>query len=209
MSCKSLNSLPQAFWQTRCTGVSPMRRSAGFTMIEMMMVVAVLGILAVIAVVGYTRVARKARSGEVPVVFAELKAREDAYHAEVGKYLPACAAAPAAVADSDCAEGDAWPAPLPGRGDAMDSSVLPPRFLTLHVHIDRGALYCQYEVIAGLAGDNTNIGAYGQKVFGAVAPARNWYYLTGRCDWDDDALVNAMYWQRDDLSIIGSENELR
>jgi prepilin-type N-terminal cleavage/methylation domain-containing protein len=209
MSCKSLNSLSKPSWQSHCTKVGSMRRSAGFTMIEMMMVVAVMGILTVVAVVGYTRVTRKARSGEVPAIFGELKSREDAYHAEVGKYLPACDGAPAAPADSDCAEGSAWPTPLPGRGEAMDASALPARFQALHVHINTGTLYCQYEVIAGLAGDNTNIGPYGQKIFGAVAPVRNWYYLTGRCDWDGDPLVNAMYWQRDDLSLIGSENEQR
>jgi prepilin-type N-terminal cleavage/methylation domain-containing protein len=186
-----------------------MRRSAGFTMIEMMMVVAVLGILTVVAVVGYTRIARKARSGEVPVVFGELKAREDAYHAETGQYLPACASAVTPVGISDCAEGDGWPTPLPGRGDPMNSAVMPARWQTMHVHMDRGSLYCQYEVIAGLAGDNAKIGFYGQKIFGAVAPVRNWYYLTGRCDWDDDPLINAMYWQRDDLYIMGSENEQR
>jgi prepilin-type N-terminal cleavage/methylation domain-containing protein len=209
MQQKPLNSFRPQRWQTGCTARRRMRQ-AGFTMIEMMMVVAVLAILTVVAVVGYTKVTRKARSGEVPVIFGELKTREDAYHAEAGKYLPACRSATTATADQDCAEGDYWPDPLPGRGAQMDASgVMPVRWQTLHVHLDRGGLYCQYEVVAGLKDIGTNLGFYGQKVFGATPPARNWYYVVSQCDWDGDSTVNAMYWQRDDLSLIGSENEQR
>src|SRR5215470_433484 len=102
MHKKPANSFAPVGWQTGCSAGRRMRQ-AGFTMIEMMMVVAVLGILTVVAVVGYTRVTRKARSGEIPVIFGELKTREDAYHAEAGKYLPACRSATSATADNDCA----------------------------------------------------------------------------------------------------------
>ncbi len=184
-----------------------MHRDGGFTMIELMMVVAVLGILTVVAVVGYSRIFKKARSGEIPEIFGELKAREEAYHAETGAYLGLCDQ----PLGTDCAEGDNkyWPNPLPGGGKAMDATALPVRFQNLHVNIGRGSLYCQYEAIAGLAGDNTAMGTHGTQVFGATAPVRNWYYLLGQCDWDADNTINAQYWQRDDLEIIGSQNEMR
>ncbi len=187
----------------------PMRRSAGFTMIEMMMVVVVIAILTVVAVVGYTRIFRKARSTEVVQIFGELKARESAYHAETGKFVPVCASAVGATADSDCLEGsnDYWPTPLVGKGNQTDAGSPPIRWQTLHVQIPTGGLYCQYQVIAGLAGDNTAMGATGVAIFGATAPIRNWFYVMGQCDWDGDPLVNALYWQRDDLTELGKSNE--
>src|SRR5215475_8861598 len=106
----------------------PMRRSAGFTMVELMMVVAVVAILTVIAVVGYTRIFRKARSTEVVEMFGEIKAREEAYHAENGKYVPACVSAVGVTADSDCLEAtasDYWPTPLVGKGNQTDAGSPP------------------------------------------------------------------------------------
>ena len=178
-------------------------------MIEMMMVVVVIAILTVVAVVGYTRIFRKARSTEVVEMFTELKAREDAYHAEHGKYVPVCESAAGATADSDCVEAtadDYWPTPLVGKGNQTDATAPSIRWQTLHVHIPTGGLYCQYKVIAGLANDAASMGATGTVLF-PTTPVRNWYYLMAQCDWDGDPLVNALYWQRDDLTELGKSNE--
>jgi prepilin-type N-terminal cleavage/methylation domain-containing protein len=186
-----------------------MRRAAGFTLIEMMVAVVVIAILAAVAVVGYTKVVRKAHNGEIPAMFGELKSREEAYKAEFGAYLPACATAPAPFAPSDCAEGDYWPAAIVGKGDLTNAGSPPPRFTTLRVQIPTAGLYCQYEVVAGAANDNTQIGATGQILFGTTAPVRAWYYLMAQCDWDGDTTVNATFWERDDLNVLGKDNELR
>jgi len=177
-------------------------------MVELMMVIVVIAILTVVAVVGYTRIFRKARSTEIVDMFAELKAREDAYHAEKGKYVPVCASAVGVTADSDCLEAsnDYWPTPLAGKGNQTDATSPPIRWQTLNVHIPTGGLYCQYEVIAGLANDATAMGATGTTLF-PTAPIRNWYYLMARCDWDGDPTIDALYWQRDDLTELGKSNE--
>jgi prepilin-type N-terminal cleavage/methylation domain-containing protein len=184
-------------------------RTAGFTLIELMVAVVVIAILAAVAVIGYTKVVRKAHNGEIAEMFGELKSREEAYKAEFGSYLPACATAPAAFAASDCDEGDYWPSPIKGRGDMTDASSPPPRWTTLRVQIPTAGLYCQYEVVAGPANDNTKIGATGQILFGVTAPVRAWYYLMAQCDWDGDSSVNATFWERDDLNVLGKDNELR
>ncbi len=186
-----------------------MRRNGGFTMIEMMMVVVIIAILAAAAVIAYTRAMNKARVSEIPEVFGELKNREEAYKSEYGAYLPACDSAPAAPAPSDCAEGDYWPSPIQGMGNKTDASSPPPRFVSLRALFPSAGLYCQYEVIAGPAGDNTSIGATGQILFGNTPPVRAWYYLMAQCDWDGDPTVNANFWQRDDLTELGRSNELR
>lgn len=185
-----------------------MRRHGGFTMIEMMFVIVVIGILTTVAVVAYTRVMRKARSTEVVQMFAELKSREEAYHAEFGSYLPACPA-PTGTAGKDCAEGAYWPATLPGRGELMDATSPPARWQALRVQIPKAGLYCQYEVVAGPGGDNTPMGPIGIGVYGSTAPLRGWFYVLAQCDWDSDSTVNAMYWQRHDSTELGRDNEQR
>jgi type IV pilus assembly protein PilA len=80
-----------------------MHRSDGFTLIEMMFVVAVIGILAAVAVVAYTKSMNKARSSEIPQMFGELKSREEAFKAEFGAYLPACSNVMSSTGVSDCA----------------------------------------------------------------------------------------------------------
>ena len=185
-----------------------MRASSGFTLVEMMFVIVILGVLAAVAVVAYTKNSRKARAAEVPQVFGELKTREETYHAEFGRYLPACPN-PAGTPFEDCAEGDYWPAPLPGYGKIMDASAMPARWSALKVRLPSTGLYCQYEVVAGLSGSDTNMAAVGIDLFGGAAPTRNWFYLMARCDWDGNSAVNAQYVQRDDESGMGKTNEGR
>jgi type II secretory pathway pseudopilin PulG len=175
----------------------------------MMVVVAVAGILCTIAVVAYTKVFRKVRSTEVVTMFGELKTREQQYWAEFGRYLPLCRA-PSGAQWKDCPEADNqyWPDPLPGSGQAMPASSLPARWQTLRPKIESASLYCQYEVVAGLAGDAEGMGPRGLEMF-PTAPTRNWFYLLARCNWDNDASINAEYWQRDDWAELNKENEGR
>ena len=186
-------------------------KQAGFTMIELMLVVAVISILVSVAVWAYSRSVRKARSTEITAMFAELKAREEAYKAEFGRYLPVCPN-PAGVPGADCAETDLWPA-LPGKGQPIDISVPPARWTQLRIAPGKASLYCQYGVVAGLAGTSVPGGfTRGELLYGAgVNIPFNWYYLVAQCDWDGDpaATANAWYWQRGDSTELGRENELR
>ena len=179
-------------------------------MIELMVVVAVAGILTTIAVVGYTKVFRKARSSEVVAMFAELKSKEELYKAEFGRYLPICRA-PSGSQWQDCAEDDNqyWPTPLPGAGQQMAATPLPARWQQIRPKISSGGLYCQYQVVAGIAGDRTGMGDVGTALFGTDAPARNWFYLMAQCDWDGTPSINATYWQRDDWEGLDKTNEGR
>lgn len=182
-----------------------MRRDGGFTLVELMFAVAILGILATIAVVAYTRNVRSARAGEVPEMFGLIKMQENVYRTEVGYYLPLCKV-PSGAPYQDCAEGDYWPDPLPGKGGVMDATTMPARWVALKVKIPRSGLYCQYGVVGGKASDDTNIGAIGSEMF-TGAPPRNWFYMIAQCDWDGDSSTKAQYWQRDDQTELGKLNE--
>lgn len=183
------------------------RTDGGFTLIELMFVVVVIGVLAAVAVVTYSKSTRKAKSSEVAGMFAEFKTREEMYASERGRYLGACSAAMPAVGvpDMGCVEGSYWPSPL-NTASKMDVTAPPARWSALRVQPGKGALYCQYAVIAGPGGQNGNMGAIGAELFAdqGGTPAKNWYYMMAQCDFDNDMSANAVFWQRGDLNVIGN-----
>jgi len=68
----------------------------GFTLIELMIVVAIIGILAAIAIPNFLRFQLKSKSSEGKVNIAAIRTAEESYLAEFGSYVPA-AVTPAAI----------------------------------------------------------------------------------------------------------------
>jgi prepilin-type N-terminal cleavage/methylation domain-containing protein len=173
----------------------------GFTLMELMIVVAIVGILATLAVFMFTRHVAKAKASEVPAMFAELKLRQQQFHLENEEYLSTgasdtaffpTATPPGSSAQSfDITTSSAPPAP-------QDTKFPGPSWQTLRINPDKTALYCVYVAIAGPGGDGTNVGATASAapfdLGGALTvPAINWFYLLASCDCDGEGTTSTYF----------------
>ena len=64
-------------------------RKGGFTLIELMIVVAIIGILAAIAIPNFLRFQLKAKSSEGKTNIAAIRTAEESYYSEFGNYVSA------------------------------------------------------------------------------------------------------------------------
>jgi prepilin-type N-terminal cleavage/methylation domain-containing protein len=174
------------------------RRAGGFTLMELMIVVAIIGILATIAVFMFTKHVAKARASEVPGMFAELKLREQQYHLENEVYL--------ATGTNDT---DFFPTGSPGSTARPFDITLNPAWQALKLNPDKTLLYCVYVVRSGAGGDATNVGATASgapfNLGGTLAlPAINWFYLLASCDFDGDGNTSTYFTLSDTEGTIVS-----
>ena len=73
------------------------KSNKGFTLIELMIVVAIIGILAAIAIPNFLRFQLKSKSSEGKVNIAAIRTAEESYIAEFGNYVGVTTANPAAI----------------------------------------------------------------------------------------------------------------
>lgn len=168
-----------------------MRSSRGFSLIELMIVVALIMILATIAAGSWRRYVARVRVTEVSAMFAEFRAKEEAYRAEFGTYLSVnanenvlypCLDQSREPFPKDWAGGGVA-APSPAGGCANNFPALFGR-TGLGVTPFRPQLYCAYSVIAGSA--NTVAPAATVRVISALGgtPTTPWWAAVALCDSD-------------------------
>jgi type IV pilus assembly protein PilA len=88
----------------------------GFTLVELMIVVAIVGVLAVIALVGYNKYMRSAAAGEARAMLLSIRGAQDSYKTEVLTYKSCGAVStatdyyprPLATLDNKKAAWDGW-----------------------------------------------------------------------------------------------------
>lgn len=189
------------------------RASRGFTLIELMAVVAILGIMSALAVGAYTKNVRAARRTEVIGDLSVIKLREHAAFGVRGHFVSTTAdeATPYPVtvaqlsADGYEFRGTKVPWDITSNGytaaDQGDAQFFrgggdEHGFDALNFLPEGGASHCVYGTISGggsLDPDNPDdvppADGLGGEVFPDTAPlffARDWFYAFAQCDFDLD-----------------------
>ncbi len=148
------------------------KRSTGFTLVELLIVVAIIGVLATIAGGAYRRYSDSGRAAEAAAMLAEIRMKEEAYRAENSVYL-------STAAD----ESGLYPALLTSGEPTAKAVVRPATWVTLGINPGRGQLYCGYVVLAGAAGVQP-ISNEAKALFGNVAPTQPWWHALAVCNND-------------------------
>jgi prepilin-type N-terminal cleavage/methylation domain-containing protein len=143
--------------------MSKHRRREGYTLIELLIVVAIIGVLAAVAIPSFRSYVNRAKVSEATSFLAAIKQRQEAYRSDFSQYA-ACADNPATVPGEDKL---AWVA-------AAD-------WQQLGAHPD-GAVYFQYNVEAGAPGTTPAAGlGYTGNDF--------WFVARATGDLDDDGTL--------------------
>jgi prepilin-type N-terminal cleavage/methylation domain-containing protein len=155
-------------------------KSAGFTLVELGVVVAIIGILSVIAVVSYRKYMLHAKIAEGQDGISAIKIAQEDYRAERSVYAdvgPTYCPKNAGVSDKKVG----WNPDCEGGGSLKPET----KWRQLPVHI-AGAVQFQYKTVAGT-------GAYVHPTDAAwvtnpgAAPAGPWFVVMAQCDLDGQA----------------------
>lgn len=172
-----------------------MKQQSGFSLVELMVVVALIAVLAAVVVPSFFREAAKARGdAEVSPILAELASRVEGSKLSMGVY-------------QNTLDADWFPDALHPTGAPIGT--LPAAWQALNMAISpQKEVRCQYLAVSGAGGDDANVEEVGD-LFGFVAPPINWYYVAAKCDIDNDPAVLSYAFQSSVDSTLRWENRGR
>jgi len=153
----------------------------GFTLVELMIVVAILGILSAVAMVSYRRYALRARVSEAYGMLGMIRMRQEAYRSEFSQY---CDVSSSAHRGTEGSVAGQWPASPPSSTATDWYSGQPPEWSQLGVR-PSGPVYFRYDTVAGNPGVTPSV--LGSDLGYASAPDRDaWWAAHALGDLDDD-----------------------
>jgi len=154
----------------RAVGKHEGRRQTGFTLIELMIVVAILGVLAALAIPLFNKYIRRTKTSEVVWMFNQIRLKQEQYHGFFGQYASIPNYHPSNIGPS--LSDNIWNPPDGDERKAWES---------LGVRPQGRYVYFQYKVEAGRAGETK-----GDAGSNGLETNRDWWYAQARGDLDGD-----------------------
>jgi prepilin-type N-terminal cleavage/methylation domain-containing protein len=184
------------------------RNKHGFTLVELMIVVAIIGVLAVVAGTAYRRYMDSGRTAEAMSMLGEIRAKEEAYRAEFSTYTGWSAGSETAanslpaVDNTTCTTGstkEPCPKAIP---------VTNVYWSGLGINAGRNSLYCGYILNADIAG-KTVTGTIGGNLLGTAPQTLPWWYAIAICDNDGTPGDgnNATFATAFNTTVVSAQNE--
>jgi prepilin-type N-terminal cleavage/methylation domain-containing protein len=154
----------------------------GFTLVELMVVVAILGVLASVAVVAFRKYALRARVSEAYGMLGMIRMRQESYRSEFSQY---CDVSSASHNGTEGSISSTWPSSAPGPTPTDWYTSLPAEWTQLGVR-PSGSVYFRYDTVAGNPGVSPSV--LGSDLnYGASPNQDAWWAAHAYGDLDGDS----------------------
>ena len=166
-------------------------RQAGFTLVELMIVVVILSILAALATVGFRRYIGRARMTEAVTVLSEMASKEQVYFLEFGSYLPLRTDGTTMPSPDEVVSAFYPVSPSAATFESTRTSTSianpagwPTAWRSVGLRPREPALYCTYLLNAGRGGGASPPGStFAPSLLGAItATSPGWFYGLAACN---------------------------